>query len=983
MTTPLGVPNLPVGALTVETLGQQLQDQTSDAMRARAGDQMPGIFSSSTGGDILNSLSPFGIITSIWSGINSLIATGDPADIQGPEDLPPLMLDFIEGLPFIGQFVTLFQALVGTYDGEDETLLGIQELLSPVVGFFTDLIDEFGSLANWLLTFDLSAALQDVENFFAGLADRAGFLSVFEDVIAFFGTITDFSTWTGVLEDVIAFFSTITTWSTWSTALKTLIDGLLSITNLSTWTTLLKQVIAFFGTVTDFASWSGVLKQVIDFFGTITSFSTWSGVLKQVIDFFATISSGIRGTWLNLLNDVVTFFGSVSSFPTWSAALKTLIDQLLTVTNLSTWVTFLTGFINSILDVANLSTFMTTLKTLVNGLLGTLNFSTWVTTFKTLIDGLLGITSFSTWVGVFKQVIDFFSTITAGARGAFLTAIKTVTEFFQGVISSFGSLPDWLARIPSLAADLIGDLWSLLNGGAEAVGKTINDVLTSVGDFAAGLIQNITGNPAALGLGDVGTWALNLLDKGLTWPDFKTLFGDVPASILGVLPIPNISLVNPELMSQGGFDTSTTLAPGSGWAWDGTQRYPPTATTGGSAKVTGAGTTRQLYSNQSIEVAQGDKLLVSCWVKSTGTVGAGGIVLSIVEFNGTTQGTTRTIASRASSTPWVQIGNMQVGATPATPYVVGAGVTSIRVRLAITSAAVTGSAVWFDDISVKKTGLLDGSWMEGLLGTVVDDFQTIADSIAQAIKSVGTAGTGNALTTVLTNIQSIFSRLFGIVSLPASLIVNPLLEAAIPGLSGSKITSGEVNVDWLPITDIADEIGTTPVTGSGGKMSRRNTATKITAAAGNAKFGSSFYVTSGGSSGVEQISSDITASHVNGRYTVTYAGYYLVEVGFTTNASAPAAGYFNVAPAIYLNGSTTPYKVGADALGSFGEVLGADVGNYSRSAHSTFIVYLGAGGYVEAGYVNFGASNASFFEGDSAGNSTYFGIAMLNRTAEG
>jgi hypothetical protein len=124
---------------------------------------------------------------------------------------------------------------------------------------------------------------------------------------------------------------------------------------------------------------------------------------------------------------------------------------------------------------------------------------------------------------------------------------------------------------------------------------------------------------------------------------------------------------------------------------------------------------------------------------------------------------------------------------------------------------------------------------------------------------------------------------------------------------------------------------------------------------------------------------------VNGRFTVTYAGYYIVELGFTVNASTPATGFFNVAPAIFLNGAVTsggipiPLKVGADSLGSFG--FGA--GNYSRSAHSTFIVYMGAGHYIEAGYRNFGAANANFFQGDANGDTTFFSIAMLNRTAEG
>ena len=209
MTTPAGVPNLPIGALTVETLGQQLQDQTAAAMRDRAGERVPNIFNSSTGGDILNDLSPFGIITNIWAGINSLIANSDPSDIQGPEDLPPLLMDFIEGLPFVGQFVTLLQALVGTYDGEDETLLSIQELLSPIIEFFSDLITQFGTLANWLGTLAIPAVLSEFQTFLTGITSRTNWLATLKLVIDTFKALFDSlgsKVWT-VLTEIVTHFS--------------------------------------------------------------------------------------------------------------------------------------------------------------------------------------------------------------------------------------------------------------------------------------------------------------------------------------------------------------------------------------------------------------------------------------------------------------------------------------------------------------------------------------------------------------------------------------------------------------------------------------------------------------------------------------------------------------------------------------------------------------------------------------------------------
>jgi len=132
MTTPGGVQNLPTGALTLDTLASKLQDMSGSAMKSRAVERFPSTFSGSTGGDPSVDLSPFGILVGIWSEVNSLIANSDPADIQGPEDLPPLLLEFIEGLPVVGTFVELLEAILGDYDGDDEILQAIQQIFGPI-----------------------------------------------------------------------------------------------------------------------------------------------------------------------------------------------------------------------------------------------------------------------------------------------------------------------------------------------------------------------------------------------------------------------------------------------------------------------------------------------------------------------------------------------------------------------------------------------------------------------------------------------------------------------------------------------------------------------------------------------------------------------------------------------------------------------------------------------------------------------------------
>lgn len=136
VTTPGGVPNLPVGALTLETLASNLQDMSGSAMKARAVERFPSIMDGSTGLSPASDITPFGILTRIYSEVTSSVANADPADIQGPDDIPALLLQFIEGIPVVGQFVQLIKAILGTYDGPDPILQTIQAIFDPIRKFF-------------------------------------------------------------------------------------------------------------------------------------------------------------------------------------------------------------------------------------------------------------------------------------------------------------------------------------------------------------------------------------------------------------------------------------------------------------------------------------------------------------------------------------------------------------------------------------------------------------------------------------------------------------------------------------------------------------------------------------------------------------------------------------------------------------------------------------------------------------------------------
>jgi hypothetical protein len=132
VTTPGGVANLPNEALTLDNMAARLQDMSGTAMRDRAVQKFPAIMDGSTGLSPALAFTPFGLLVGIWAQVNSLIANADPADVQGPEDLPDLVLEFIQGLPLVGQFIGILEAVLGNYDGDDQNLLALQEFFSPV-----------------------------------------------------------------------------------------------------------------------------------------------------------------------------------------------------------------------------------------------------------------------------------------------------------------------------------------------------------------------------------------------------------------------------------------------------------------------------------------------------------------------------------------------------------------------------------------------------------------------------------------------------------------------------------------------------------------------------------------------------------------------------------------------------------------------------------------------------------------------------------
>lgn len=192
---------------------------------------------------------------------------------------------------------------------------------------------------------------------------------------------------------------------------------------------------------------------------------------------------------------------------------------------------------------------------------------------------------------------------------------------------------------------------------------------------------------------------------------------------------------------------------------------------GGSGSVTvyANGTVEEWLHPDVITVTPEQTLNVSAWAKAAGLTATGSpIIVGLTTFLAGSVVSKVDLGSIAGSTSWTQI--------TGSAYTVPTGVDSVQLRLKVNSTATAGQ-VWFDDLSLTKTGLLPTSHVTGLntliqnlfgslnIGSVLqdlaipnitlamsNDMQGIIDNIANAM---GHTGTGHTLANLLTYLQAI------------------------------------------------------------------------------------------------------------------------------------------------------------------------------------------------------------------------------------
>lgn len=734
-----------------------------------------------------------------------------------------------------------------------------------------------------------------------------------------------------------------------------------------------------------------------EFLSEITNLDSWLIVFKNVIDFFKDLLTNVSANAFTIIKELVDFLSDFFTVPG----------------SIITWLTGLGGGV--------VSSILTEFETFLSAIT---NRTAWLAVLKSVIDFFATVTNFSTWVGVFKTVVDTFVTLLGTIGLNVWTVLSEILTFFSGQFTVAGSVLQWIkdniVKLPAgnLVGQIADNVLGLVNIG-HLTAQPVN-LLSSPGFATLDTISAVDGwswdsSQNATGTGGSAKVVCDGYNKELSHQTaVRVAAGDImqlsaavkTSSVTGTGWKASISVME---YRDGAIATPVEIA-------------SRTSNTSSWVTISGGYTVPANVSSVVFRLTVTDALSGTVWFDDLDIHKSGAIVQDWVDNLNTTWENiyTGTFGTSGTGKKWFDVGpaiatmtsntslakqagdnaqgnvqttwNALVDGFDKTTGSVGKTPTDVRTRgqavrdqadLGVLNAASASGAA---SAAAGVASAASGAASAAAGAASVADGKAV--SVATGLRTTvgGEPGTTGVPASTGTYLSNLITKMYGTgASVPQTFINNAALNQ-IPttklfgDISGATITSSTIPVGALAPTTIpaiGTALGTAITTGSGAKMSRTNTATKVTAGTGDNWF-SAFFVNAGGSIQQDQISSDITVS-LNGRYTVTHAGYYIVELGFTVNAARPAAGYFNVAPAIFLNGSSTPYKVGSDAMGSFG----GGFGNNARTAHATFIVYLAAGGTVTAGYRNYGASNGSFFEGDANGNSTYFSIAMLNRTAQG
>ena len=167
---------LPPGVLRVGDLGSAMQGLNGTKVTETTKGRMVGNFLATPGGfaggpiDFLVGL--------LGQFLGNIADDANDITLEGPQDLPDLIHDFFADLPLVGIIIDIFDAMLGTYDGDDPVLNGIQNLFALIRRFLELITNPVGALTD--------VAPTVVTQFFSNLQKYMQGITVTSDPAEFF-----------------------------------------------------------------------------------------------------------------------------------------------------------------------------------------------------------------------------------------------------------------------------------------------------------------------------------------------------------------------------------------------------------------------------------------------------------------------------------------------------------------------------------------------------------------------------------------------------------------------------------------------------------------------------------------------------------------------------------------------------------------------------------------------------------------------------
>ncbi|UCR74395.1 minor tail protein [Mycobacterium phage Ritam007] len=350
-------------------------------------------------------------------------------------------------------------------------------------------------------------------------------------------------------------------------------------------------------------------------------------------------------------------------------------------------------------------------------------------------------------------------------------------------------MPDWAKEIPSApihrqpaGSEVVRPLTpqQLVEFGKELIEQFIRRVVQAL----AGVF--IPGVPSFEQLKD---WAESLPDLGqiveMIWNsplNPVNIVGSI-AHLLTQLNPGAFSKTQPNLLAAPKF-AAGSIDSGAEWVVDPDKSHSSDGS--GAVRVVANGRLHALRSGSGptdvTAVGEGQKIDTSIWVSHSDYAGNGAsILLQIVPF---IDGVAQTPVDLDAYTPleqtieWRQLAGQ---------YTVPEGVTGLQLRLVVTEEATSGT-IWFDDATLKQTGVIRQEWVEGLpevLQSLFAQVQLTIDTVVNAIRG-GVQTTLNTFEDLFEALQNINpANIIGLLG-PANLLetIEEIVNTVVGGLVG-------------------------------------------------------------------------------------------------------------------------------------------------------------------------------------------------------